>query len=228
MDVFKPINDNNELFTNTYYSKIKLYLYNYIEYIQHNDNINLPLNRLNYYALKQKKTRFTSYGSIIMRSKVEVRFPFYDNDIIDFILTIPPSLRLNKYIYLKSIIKLFPHLSNIPWQKTQAPLTTNKLHLKAKNKFRRTKRRLNRLIGRIDNEYPRDYADYPNWMRTDNKLKEYIINILLDERTLARSYFNQEYVKKIIDLHMNGETDYSELIGRLLTFELWNRQFIDK
>jgi asparagine synthase (glutamine-hydrolysing) len=74
----------------------------------------------------------------------------------------------------------------------------------------------------------RDYQDYNNWMRYNKKLREYIYNILLDERTQRRPYFNQEYINGILDQHMNGNKNHSELIGRLLTFELWNRQFIDK
>ena len=85
------------------------------------------------------------------------------------------------------------------------------------------KERINRITG---GRFPKDtkhFADYDNWMRNDKKLRDYILNILLDKRTLERHYFNQKQIKEILDSHMNGEKNYSELIGRLLTFELWHR-----
>jgi hypothetical protein len=49
----------------------------------------------------------------------------------------------------------------------------------------------------------------------------------MDERISKRPYFNQKYIKEILDLHMSGKKNYSDLIGRLMTFEFWNRIFID-
>ena len=76
-------------------------------------------------------------------------------------------------------------------------------------------------------EDTKNYADYDDWMRNSKKLRRYIMDILLDERTLARPYFNKKCIKEIIDLHMCGKKNHSELIGRLLTFELWHRLFLD-
>jgi hypothetical protein len=75
---------------------------------------------------------------------------------------------------------------------------------------------------------PNDFASYDDWMRHNKKLREYIFSILMDERISKRPYFNQKYIKEILDIHTSGKKNYSELIGRLMTFELWNRLFIDK
>jgi asparagine synthase (glutamine-hydrolysing) len=74
----------------------------------------------------------------------------------------------------------------------------------------------------------KDFHDYTNWIRNNDELRNYIVNILLDERTIKRAYFEKKNIQEIIELHMSGKKDYSELIGRLLTFELWNRLFIDR
>ena len=213
--------------------KIQQYLNHFSDDILINSDINLPFNRYNYYFLKQRKRRFSIFGPIILRTKVETRFPFYENEIMDFILTVPPVLRVNDYLFKKTIITLFPHLLSVPYQKTGLPLNAGNLNLKAHEKIERVKALINsgvrRTIGyeSVFKDHS-NYADYNNWMRNDKKLREYIYNILLDNRTLERPYFNQEYIKKIIDLHMSGKKNNFELIGRLLTFELWNRQFIDK
>lgn len=231
--LLNPLENIELFFSKSFYNNIKQYLTHFMNDIQRNSSIHLSLNRFSYFQLLQRKRRFSFYGPVILRSKVETRFPFYDNDIMDFILTVPPNLRLNEKIYLKSIIKLFPHLSTIPWQKTGLPPTASKLHVRIHGKMEGLKRILNYLAQKTTGikqvfKDDRDYQDYNNWMRYNKKLREYIYNILLDERTQRRPYFNQEYINGILDQHMNGNKNHSELIGRLLTFELWNRQFIDK
>ncbi|MCG7847968.1 MAG: asparagine synthetase B [ANME-2 cluster archaeon] len=225
--LLNPLKNINRLFTKLYYFKIKQYLIHFSDGIQNNSGIKLSLNRLNYYTFTQRKRRFNLCGSIVMRSKVETRFPFYDNDVIDFILTVPPTLRLNEYIYVKTIINLFPHLSSVPCQKNGLPLTASNLQSKIHNKISGVKRRINRTTGKTIFEGSKNFADYDNWMRDNKKLREYLLSILLDERTLMRPYFNTKCIKDILDLHMSGKKNYSELIGRLLTFELWHRQFLD-
>ena len=232
-DLFNPLKNIDQFFSDSYYLKIQQYLNHFSDDILINSDINLPFNRYNYYFLKQRKRRFSIFGPIILRTKVETRFPFYENEIMDFILTVPPVLRVNDYLFKKTIITLFPHLLTVPYQKTGLPLNAGNLNLKAHEKIERVKALINsgvrRTIGyeSVFKDHS-NYADYNNWMRNDKKLREYIYDILLDNRTLERPYFNQEYIKKIIDLHMSGKKNNFELIGRLLTFELWNRQFIDK
>lgn len=127
---------------------------------------------------------------------------------------------------------MFPDLANCLYQATGLPLNASVFRQKANS--------LNELIKKISNEYTqnifksklflennRNFHDYNNWIRNNDELREYITGILLDERTINRQYFNKKSIQEILDLHMSGKKDNSELIGRLLTFELWNRLFID-
>jgi len=63
-------------------------------------------------------------------------------------------------------------------------------------------------------------------MRTT--LRSYIEDVLLDQRTLNRGYLNPAYVQKLVTQHMSGTGDYSRQLGAVLTFELWNRMFVDR
>jgi len=219
----------SNLFEKKYYDKkIKYSAPNSLKQLLQNYNNKLFANRSDCLFLHLSRvTRFTINGLIIIHSQLEYRCPFYDNDFMDFILKIPIDLRVNSRIYIKMIETLFPTISKIPWQKTGMPLTASNLQLKTHNKIKGAKRRINRITGKTIFEDTRNYADYDEWMRNSKKLREYILNILLDERTLARPYFNPDCIKEILDLHISGERNYSELIGRLLTFELWHRQFLD-
>jgi asparagine synthase (glutamine-hydrolysing) len=64
------------------------------------------------------------------------------------------------------------------------------------------------------------------WIR--NELKELILSVLLDPRTLQRGYFNPDAVRRLLDEHFRGRRDHSGEIWRLLIFELWHRNFLEK
>ena len=65
-----------------------------------------------------------------------------------------------------------------------------------------------------------------HWTR--NELKELIMSVLLEPRTLQRGYFKPEGVRRLLDEHFRERRDHSDAIWRLLIFELWHRNFLEK
>jgi len=65
-----------------------------------------------------------------------------------------------------------------------------------------------------------------SWYR-DNSLP-YIRSVILSKKALQRGYFNPEYIKKILTEHSLGKKNHRLLIWSFLSFEWWNRIFIDK
>jgi asparagine synthase (glutamine-hydrolysing) len=65
-----------------------------------------------------------------------------------------------------------------------------------------------------------------HWMR--NELKELILNILLEPRTLQRGYLNPKGLRQMLDEHFQQRRDHSARIWRVLMFELWHRNFLDQ
>lgn len=81
---------------------------------------------------------------------------------------------------------------------------------------------------------PREVLDRPkqgfalplvHWMR--NELRD-LLMILLEPRTLQRGYFEASGVRKLMDDHLQGRRELSARIWRLLIFELWHRNFLEK
>lgn len=64
------------------------------------------------------------------------------------------------------------------------------------------------------------------WMR--NELKEMVQTILLEPRTLQRGYFNPAGVRRMLGEHFSERRDHSARLWRLLMFELWHRNFLEK
>ncbi len=65
-----------------------------------------------------------------------------------------------------------------------------------------------------------------HWIR--HELKDLITTVLLDARTLRRGYFQPEGVRQLLDEHFRGRRNHSGRIWRLLIFELWHRNYLEK
>jgi asparagine synthase (glutamine-hydrolysing) len=65
-----------------------------------------------------------------------------------------------------------------------------------------------------------------HWMK--HELKELIMTVLLDEETLQRGYFEPRGVRQLLNEHFRGRRDHSGRIWRLLMFELWHRNYLEK
>ena len=51
-------------------------------------------------------------------------YPFFDNDLIEYIYSLPQEWRVNSNIYKAMLLKYFPKFfNNIPWQKTGLPIS---------------------------------------------------------------------------------------------------------
>ena len=82
---------------------------------------------------------------------------------------------------------------------------------------------LNALLQRISrHEYMG--IPYEAWLRTD--LRDWLLGILLDRRTLSRGYFERKSIEKLAeeDRRSGG---YSKELFSLAVLELWHRTFLE-
>ena len=193
-------------------------------------NAKHPSNKADYIFWRNWTNTSTSPAR---RSYVEDRVPGFDNDFVAFILKIPPELRSEHKLYYKFFTKLAPNVAKIPHQATGIfPLAPSFLHKIGRlvksgyklfiHKLRTTTR------GHISIPDKIGYPDYNDWIRRDTKIRAFFEEILLDERTLSRGYFNEQYLVEIVRSHMSSKNDYGKTLCKLLTFELWHRLFVDE
>jgi asparagine synthase (glutamine-hydrolysing) len=64
-----------------------------------------------------------------------------------------------------------------------------------------------------------------HWWR--GQLKEELLSILLEPRTLQRGYLNPKAVRELLEEHWKGRRDRPTDIWLLLVFELWHRNFLE-
>jgi asparagine synthase (glutamine-hydrolysing) len=64
-----------------------------------------------------------------------------------------------------------------------------------------------------------------HWMR--HELKDMLM-VLIEPRTLQRGYFESTGIRKLMDDHLHGGRNSSGRLWRLLMFEFWHRNFLEK
>jgi asparagine synthase (glutamine-hydrolysing) len=64
------------------------------------------------------------------------------------------------------------------------------------------------------------------WLR--HGMKKYVDDCLLSNDSSLQKYFDQQYIRKIVELHCSGREEYLRQIYLLVSFELWHRTFIDQ
>lgn len=64
-----------------------------------------------------------------------------------------------------------------------------------------------------------------HWMR--GELRNGLLQILEEPRTLERGYFRPKAVSSVIDEHFRGRRDHSGVLWLLLVLELWHRNFLE-
>jgi asparagine synthase (glutamine-hydrolysing) len=64
------------------------------------------------------------------------------------------------------------------------------------------------------------------WYR--DQLAKYVQDVLLDHRTLNRSYLDGRQVSRVVGAHTKGEQNYTLEIHKLLTSELIQRQLVER
>jgi len=158
--------------------------------------------------------------------------PFLDNDVVNFMLGISPELRVNKKLYRSMLLTKYPRLFEIPVTKNDGlKLDANRVSLFLRRVNIYSKRGVNRISRRLlkTSIFPdkdNNYIDYNDFLRKDKGYRNYMRSMI--DKVEKREYFNEEYIEKIWDLHMQGRINYSMLFGLLVTFELLLERFVDK
>jgi len=64
-----------------------------------------------------------------------------------------------------------------------------------------------------------------HWFR--NEMKDYMYEILLSDKAIARNIFKKEAIKDLLDTHVNTKINHAPRIWALITLELWFQEFFD-
>lgn len=211
----------SKLFVPQYYSQIETKAFEAFADSVANLPEKSPFNKIYHFFIGERERKSTLYGPLSDSNLIEYRVPFYDYDLVDFLLTIPPRQRMLALFYRKLIARNFPNLAKIPYQRTGLPVNSSLTSVLFKKGQDMCQRRLFSTTGD-----KRGHVSEENWMR--NELKDFVISTLLSKKALERGFFNPEFIKEIINQHLLRKQNNTLKLGTLLIFELWNQLFINQ
>lgn len=187
---------------------------------------------------------YRNHGFVIEQSQLTPRTPYLDNDLVALVYRAPPNVRNNMKISLRLIAdgneELLSILSdrgfcgNIRFPLSKAIEVYYEFLFKAEYAYNYG---MPQWLAAIDYKLRRyelekyflgrhKFSHFRIWYR--DELSHYIENILLDEKSLNRSYLNRNKVKKIVKSHITGHRNYTTDISKLLNLELIHRLLIDR
>ena len=195
-------------------------------------------DRIEHFYLRERHRRFILTGFLYTRTQFEDRNPFYDNDLFDFYLRMPLDFRLGGRLLVRALKTAAPELARLPTTHARAPLSAGAMGRALHEMWEkgvlwplfRVRRKLGQFSGGLLRhleweDFQRTYAPYRVWLKT--ALRGFVTELLSDDRFRGRPYFNHQCVNELVRQHMSEEADHTEVLGVLITFELWHRLFLD-
>jgi hypothetical protein len=156
------------------------------------------------------------------------RDPYDDNDLIDRLRRMPDSFRETGAIQ-KAYLRRFPELAAVRNARDEIPpgLTgrrrkAEELRVRARRGIRR---RMDARLGPRWWPVRSGLGDYATDLRREGGAE--LLGTLLESRTLERGQLREDTVRKLVDDTLAGRARYTKPLGALLTFELFQRQFVD-
>jgi len=184
----------------------------------------------------------------IETTQLVVRCPFVDKELMELLLKAPENYLEGRSVQKFIIQKNFPPLAGIlsnraDYIKSDSMLTNARL--KALSVIFGTFNKLDRAY--LHPAVPHAFVRMDPFMKATvlervflgsalligfrrwvkNELRYFFEKMLLDERTLSRPYYDPQFIKKMTSDHFSHKGNYTREIGKIVSFEIWHRLFVD-
>jgi asparagine synthase (glutamine-hydrolysing) len=213
--------DKKKLFNSKIYRQLKDYSTFEVFSSVFADSKNIPgsnedyINHSLYFEIKTfLHGLFVIEDKISMAQSLETRVPFMDNDLVDFALKIPVTLKLNNLEQIATMDEDEVGKLRRYYQTTR----DGKIILRKSMKG---------LIPQdiLEREKQGFSAPDASWFRGESI--DYVKRLLLDSKARIYEYLNPAYVQKRLEEHASGKANHRLFIWSLLSFEWWLRRFLD-
>jgi asparagine synthase (glutamine-hydrolysing) len=185
-----------------------------------------PDVRGEYFYIRNHCGRLTQNMIAVARSHVEVRFPFFDCALFDFIFSLPASQRAWRKLYQALIWRETPRLALIPYDKDEFLPTPQPLVRGLHEIAVKLSRRVNWHLWPLFAQRATLYADYENYLR--HELRDWAEAILFDRRTTERGLFRLDALRSLMARHVAGRELWTiGKIAPLITYEMMLRRLYD-
>ncbi len=186
---------------------------------KHAEALTRPEDYVNHSLYFEAKTFL--HGLLVVEDKLsmahglENRVPFLDNDLVDFAMRLPLSMKLGK---LGEVVRL---------NENEPGLKTSKYFEKTRDGKLLLRKVMQRYVPeRIsDGEKKGFSAPDASWFRGESI--DYVKRVLGNKHALIYDYMDRKVVQQMVDDHLEGRENRRLLIWSLLYLEQWCGEFLD-
>ena len=187
-----------------------------------------------------KQSPWHHYGVLgLEQTQVAVRTPYLDNDFVKTVYRAPGPVAINEESRLRLIKEGNPALANLRTDRgiggVSSLFTRATLNFLFKAEYAYDYG-MPQWAAQMDHMFAAFHLErlwigrhktfhFRVWYR--DELANYVREMLLDRRALARPYLKPESVRTIVEGHLKGNRNYTTEIHRLLTLELTHRLLLD-
>lgn len=149
-----------------------------------------------------------------MAHGLEERFPFLDNDLVNFAMSVPVKYKLGRLEEMKTVNENQPKKARLKYTEFDD----------GKNVLRRAMADLlpPRIIDRKKQGFS---APDESWYRGENV--NYIKDLLLTKKTLSSEFISRKFMEATITDHLEGKANNRLLIWSFMNLEMWSRIFLE-
>ncbi|MAE51799.1 MAG: hypothetical protein CMH27_08310 [Micavibrio sp.] len=163
--------------------------------------------------------RFTNVGSVNILPYLNIRKPFFDNNLMEFMFSITDQYKYQNRLYAAALLRAVPEFyKDIPWQKTGRMIGNPKDMTKLAKNIRRVKGALSRwgFLGKKT-----EYTDYNNWLRVPEIAGQ--LSDLLDPKTaIYRDLVERDLRAEFLKPQLNNKyKNNADRILRAATMEYY-------
>lgn len=192
---------------------------------------------------------FWSGFTVSELSQLMVRSPYLDNDFIHVLYQAPPDFLESYEFHIALMKRANPKYLEIMTDKGMGREYGTVRNMLAKQYYHiigmadkiytwdRIPYSLTHWVARFDHLLKPLHVDalvkghayfrhYRTWFR--DELSQYLKDLVLDNKTLQRPYWDVKFVEKMIQDHISGKGNYTREINKVMTVELIHRTLIDK
>lgn len=153
---------------------------------------------------------------LAMANGLEERFPFMDNDLVDFAMKVPVKHKLG------NLTKEIEQIDENKTSDEKKSLSYREFD-DGKNVLR--KAMADFIPDEIINRKKQGFsAPDESWYRGENA--NYVKELLLSNDTVSTKYINKQYIHKIVREHIEEHVNHRLLIWSFMNFEWWCRIFL--
>jgi asparagine synthase (glutamine-hydrolysing) len=182
------------------------------------------------------------YGVLgLEQTQVAIRSPFLDNDVVKTAYRAPgpDPIAVNEKARARLIREGNPALAKIRTDRGSGGLNSTLTHMYLEFFFKAEyayDMGMPQWMARIDHVFSPLHLEriwlgrhkpfhFRVWYR--DELRDYVRQILLDDRALGRPYVSRAGVERVVSGHLRGDENHTDEIHRLLSLELAHRLFVE-